>query len=280
MKVGAGTNVLIIGHGITVEREFTLSSWATITPEAPVIQPLFDGMTLREVYNILNVLKMEELADFSIRINETKGGLELATKAWNAQWICYLLTLACKTPVFDIYSLDETRDPVFMPSSVGLMVRKRPEIIAAPQDSLDWARDHFDIFYSLLDDNRFLSAMIAYGNSHYLFDPAAKVMLLWAGIEGLFGVDAELRYRIALYAAILYDGTPEEKALYFSKIKKSYDLRSRIVHGTGMKRADLKPVFALASEILCGLLRKVVSLGRVPELRELDSLAACVSIDK
>ena len=34
--------------------------------------------------------------------------------------------------------------------------------------------------------------MRAYGNSHTLFDPDLRIMLLWSGIEGLLSVDSEL----------------------------------------------------------------------------------------
>lgn len=280
MMVGTGTSVLIIGHGIEVEKEAPLSNWATICPNFPKITPPNANMTYKDIYNDLRVMALEDLANFSIRIDEPLSQNELAINAWNAQWIFYLLALACRNPVFSIYNFDKTRSPAFMPEFNVPMIRKLPKIVSISQIELDWARAHFDQFYSMLKNDRFINAMIAYGNAHYLFDAAARVMLLWAGIEGLLGVTAELRHRIALHASILYDGTGKEKAEYFKKLKKSYDARSKVVHGVGMNRAHMEPVHDYAADILVGLLRKIIELGRVPEPNELDALAAGASLTR
>jgi len=62
---------------------------------------------------------------------------------------------------------------------------------------------------------RAFAAARAYGNAHYLFDFDTRIMLLWAGIEDLLSVDAELSRRLALYAALLHKGTPAEKIAHF-----------------------------------------------------------------
>jgi hypothetical protein len=103
-------------------------------------------------------------------------------------------------------------------------------------------------------------------------------MLLWAGIEGLLDIDGELRRRIAMHAAILHDGNAKEKADYFTKVKKAYDVRSRVVHGSGTDAKTLRSAYLLASDILVSLLRKVVTLGRVPTVAELDHLAVGASL--
>ncbi len=77
---------------------------------------------------------------------------------------------------------------------------------------------------------------------------------------------------------ILLDGTPEEKAAYFARVKKGYDLRSRVVHGGGAKPEALQQGFAAAGEVLITLLRKCVELERVPSAAELDERAASVSL--
>lgn len=98
-------------------------------------------------------------------------------------------------------------------------------------------------------------------------------MLLWAGIEGLLSVDAELSRRLALYTALLFDGSPEEKANYFERVKKAYAIRSRAVHGAGLKKDKLEEGVREAGQILIGLIAKCVELGRIPSPSELDRLA-------
>jgi hypothetical protein len=160
----------------------------------------------------------------------------------------------------------------------NLVIHRLPSVAPAMDPDLDWATTYFGAFDALLKEHRFQNAVRCYGNAHYLFDNDAKIMLLWAGIEGLLDIDSELRRRIALHAAILLDGTPEEKAAYFARIKKGYDVRSRVVHGGGAKPEALQQGFALAGEVLITLLRKCVELGRVPSAAELDERAASVSL--
>jgi len=115
--------------------------------------------------------------------------------------------------------------------------------------------------------------MRCYGNAQLLPEHDVRIMLLWAGIEGLLSVDAELSRRLALYAALLFDGSPDEKAGYFDTVKKAYALRSRAVHGTTLKKPKLEEGSRTAGRILIGLIAKCVELGRVPSPSELDRLA-------
>ncbi len=98
-------------------------------------------------------------------------------------------------------------------------------------------------------------------------------MLLWSGIEGLLGVDGELRRRIALHAAILFNGSLEEKTNHFHQIKKAYDFRSKVVHGGKIDTEKLSAEYRFASNLLRGLLSTCVILKRVPTARELDEAA-------
>lgn len=275
--VGAGTTVHIVGHGITVSAEHQIAPSIVVSPVVPTIKSSFGSRTVGELRATLNVMAMEPLADFSLLISHPDGGRALATTAWNAMWVFHLLALACRRPVMSLYSVADSGTR-FMLANRNLVIHRLATVGPAAPADFDWAAVHFDAFNALLKVERFQHAVRYYGNAHYLFDDDAKIMLLWAGIEGLLGVDAELRRRIALHAAILFDGTPDEKSAYFARIKKGYDVRSKVVHGTGAKADDLKLGYALASEVLLALLRKCVELGRVPSSAELDGLAASVSV--
>lgn len=222
-------------------------------------------------------MSMEPLADFSLCIEDIKGGKALAAKTWNALWVFHLLALACRRPVMPLYCA-ASHGTQFTLANRNLVIHRLPSVAPASDTDLDWAAAQCNAFHGLLDENRFQNAVRCYSNAHYLFDDDAKIMLIWAGIEGLLDVDSELRRRIALHAAILLDGTPAEKALYFKRVKKGYDVRSRVVHGAGAKSEILQQGYALAGEVLLTLLRKCVELGRVPRAAELDDLAAGVSM--
>jgi hypothetical protein len=242
--VGEGQSVRIVGHGLTVTDDFVLTDGITVCSETPKVDSSFGSRSVGELRNTLNVMAMEGLANFSFLIQHVEGGPKLATKAWNALWLFNLLALSSRSPVFPLYSVTERGAPRFTLANRNIVINQLPETKIANNENLTWAATHLEHYNGLLKNDRFQSALRCYSNAHYLFDDEPKVMLLWAGIEGLLDIDGELRRRIALHASILHDGNAEEKVGYFAKVKKAYDVRSRVVHGTA---ADAK---TLRSELL------------------------------
>lgn len=124
-----------------------------------------------------------------------------------------------------------------------------------------------------------MAALRCYGNAAYLNDAQVQLMLLWAGIEGLLSVDAELRRRLALYSAILVRGSSEEKSRYYEFVKRGYDVRSRAVHGGKVGKEKLESGVSDATLILSDLLARCVEIGRVPSSSEFDHLAASATFE-
>jgi hypothetical protein len=143
---------------------------------------------------------MAPMADFSLEIEAERSGEMLAAKTWNALWLFHLLALACRRPVIPLYTAARYGNPRFGLANRNLVIRALAPVTLATTLELDWARDHAGTFDAPTRVDRFSRAMRAYGNAHYLFDDDAKIMLLWAGIEGLLGLDAELRRRFSLHA--------------------------------------------------------------------------------
>jgi len=93
--------------------------------------------------------------------------------------------------------------------------------------------------------------------------PVHKFLSMCLALETLY-TDREagdgISYKLAVRLAHVIGGDdPENRKSYFSRAKRVYNLRSRIVHGTGKKnekdaeaRAD---AFALAQESLCSILK-------------------------
>lgn len=274
ISAGTGTQVQIVGHGLTLDHEFDLAPGVTVSPVTPK-HPASFGSTMGQLHSAVTILGMEPLASFSLRIEHPDGGKALATKAWNALWDFSLLALACRAPMMSLYSVAGGE---FTLANRNLVIHGLPEIPQASPIELQWAADHYERFSALLGNGRFQAAQRYYNNAHYLFDDDAKIMLLWAGIEGLLGIEAELSRRIALHAAILFDGDSAEKSAQLARIKKAYAIRSKVVHGAGADRAVLRDAYGFAGGVLAGLLRKMVELGRVPDASELDQLAANVDV--
>jgi hypothetical protein len=273
----AATKIYIAGYGMAVDRDFDLAPGISVSPEVIRQEDSFGGRTGRELQTMAAVLAMQRIANFSVVVSDQAGGEALAAKGWNALWVFSLLSLSCRAPVISLYSASNDILPKFSTANRNVFIRPLP-IAHADEDQLAWAKDHYSAFDSLLPEGRFRSAQRYYNNSHYVVDDDARIMLLWAGIESLLDVDQELSRRIALHAAILFDGDPAAKAEQFRLIKRAYVTRSKVIHGNVSGNEELSDSADFAADLLLNLLRKVVELGRLPSGIELDEAAAGASI--
>lgn len=271
-------SIVILGHGLTVGKEAELSSGVFVSPTIPKLDLDATVAGCRHFSDYAAAIQGSKMATFALRVEHGDGGKFLAVKAWNSLWLFHLLSVACRAPCFSLYSVCDGQKPMFSAANPSPFVRPLSHLHAATSEEIEWARRYAAIFDELIGVPEFSAAMRCYGNAQLLPEQDVRIMLLWSGIEGLLSVDAELSRRLALYAAILFDGPPNEKADYFDKVKKAYAVRSRAVHGGGLKQAKLAEGYQTAGSILIGLIAKCVELGRVPSPSELDRLAVSVSI--
>jgi hypothetical protein len=265
--------VTIHGHGIVVPTRFEISPGIVLSPETPKLELAATVAGCPRFLDYAAALNGSEIATFTLEVEESEGGKLLAAKAWNALWLFHLLSIACQNPCFSLYAVADGAEPQITSANRNPFARALPRVPVATDEQLLWARVHNGSFHTLISVPEFSSAMLCYGNAHYMFELDVRIMLLWAGIEGLLSVDAELNRRLALYAALLFEGTPEEKAEYFDQVRKAYGIRSRAVHGGRADRKKLEGGYDAASSILIRLLARCVELGRVPTPAELDRLA-------
>jgi hypothetical protein len=274
--VAAGADskaIVILGHGLTIAEEIELSAGIFVSPAIPKLDLGATAAGCRQFSDYAAALQGSEIATFAMRIEHNDGGKNLTGKAWNALWLFHLLSVACRSPCFSLYSVCDGDQPLFSAATPSPFVHPVADIHVATLPEIEWARRYSATFHELLDVPEFSAAIRCYGNAHLLPEQDVRIMLLWAGIEGLLSVDAELSRRLALYTALLLDGTPDEKAAYFDKVKKAYAVRSRAVHGGGLKKSKLEEGYRTAGQILIGLIAKCVEIGRVPSSSELDRLA-------
>lgn len=271
-------SIVILGHGLTISEEFELNTGIFLSPTIPKLDLDATVAGCRHFSDYAAALQGSEIATFAVRIEHDDGGKTLAAKAWNALWLFHLLSVACRAPCFSLYSVCDGHQPLFSAANPSPFVRPLPSLHAATRAEIEWARRHSSIFDDLIEVPEFSAAVRCYGNAQLLPEHDVRIMLLWAGIEGLLSVDAELSRRLALYAALLLDGSPDEKVDYFESVKKAYTLRSRAVHGGGLKKPKLEEGYRMAGRILIGLIAKCVELGRVPSPSELDRLAVSAMV--
>lgn len=264
--------VLIVGQGISLAEAHELEPGIEIVPAVPKYetQQVADGA--RTLVEYASILAMAEHASFTMRVFGTTGAA-LAAKAWNALWLFHLLSLAARAPCCSLYSVSGTLRPMFAVANRNLVFAPSATTKGLVGSQLGWAVDRREHFGSLISETRFNTAMRCFGNAHYLPDLDTRIMLLWSGIEGLLGVDAELSRRISLYAALLHRGTAAQREEYFGYVKKAYVLRSKVVHGSSSAHTALETGYREATAILADLLARCVDLGRVPSTAELDAVA-------
>lgn len=273
-----GTEVSIVGRGITVKHDFELQPGIFVSPNVPQLQIEATSTGCKSFFDYAAVINGHPNSSFAIRVEHQEGGRPLAVKAWNALWNFNLLSIACQVPCASLYSVCNGVSPTFAATTPAPLFAPKNTPSAATAAQLEWAKTHFDSFDALINDASFSAAMRAYSGANTLPEHDVRIMLLWAGIEGLLSVDAELNRRLALYAALMFVGTDDEKAEHYDFVKKAYGLRSRAVHGNGLGREKLREGCDAANGILIRLLSRCVEIGRVPTSAELDRLAVSATI--
>ena len=271
------TEIVILGHGLTIPERSELAPGILLEPSAPKVDLVAASASSRNSRDYLASVTASELATFCLRV-QSGTGKDLVERAWNALWLFHLLSLACASPCFSLCAIAKGKSEIYSAANRNVILGPLPVIAAASPAQIAWARESSAKFDRLVSDPAFSSAMRCYGNAHYLYDLDTRIMLLWAGIEGLLAVDAELNRRVALYAALMHKGSAEEKTAHFQAVKKAYAIRSRAVHGGKASPEKLKTGYQAASSILVGLLARCVEIGRVPSADELDALAVAQNL--
>lgn len=100
-----------------------------------------------------------------------------------------------------------------------------------PLEDLEWVYANLLRWSGLVEQPAFRLAIDSLTTHHQHANLRMSAAALWAGFEALFGINSELRFRLALMvAAYLEERGPARLATYH-RIKKLYDYRSKAVHG-------------------------------------------------
>jgi hypothetical protein len=126
---------------------------------------------------------------------------------------------------------------------------------------LTWVGEHIFAFADLLENSRFRLAVDAVCTHHHIASPRMSAAMLWSGIEALFSIAAELRFRLAAGIAAILESPGAQRAECYRRVKKLYDFRSKIVHGAAVSQEDISEHIIEVRSILVRLICAWVDSG-------------------
>ncbi len=143
-------------------------------------------------------------------------------------------------------------------------------------DSVDaadgtWLREVFETFNDLAAKSaQFRFALEAAVDWRYARDPRAGLARVWSGIESLFGISAELVYRLSVIGASLLTPRGRARKARYDAIKKLYGVRSKAVHGESLPDELLAHAMNESYQLLRELLLLSVAKGRALSMEDFD----------
>jgi hypothetical protein len=145
------------------------------------------------------------------------------------------------------------------------------------EEDLDWVARALAPLWQLSvekkeEDERFATAVEAL--STYLHAGNYRMMAaqLWAGVEAIFDVQLEVKYRIATLAACLLERPGPSRRERYRVVKKLYDDRSQAVHGRKFAEDKLRMHVAQVRTLLAQLIARLIDRGSVPSAEDFEDL--------
>lgn len=114
------------------------------------------------------------------------------------------------------------------------------------------------------ESEQFRFALQAVVDWRYSPDARAALARIWAGIESLLGISAEISYRASLACAALLEQMGAARLDLFKKVRSLYNRRSKAVHGDAITPSQLADALMESFQLLARLIVFCVKYGRVP----------------
>jgi hypothetical protein len=193
----------------------------------------------------------------------------LAAEVWNSSWDVLLLGALFGCEVGENIesespSTEVKRGTVLRSTNHYFHAwRNRPHMLS--EADCAWLESNFSHARNLNNNFAFQSAVHCMASFHWHPHPRPRLALLWAGIEGLFGIESELSFRLSLLSAKFLE--PDDSAAareVFKQVKDLYKARSKAVHGSEMK-GDANALINDSATLLKKLLRRCVECQALPD---------------
>ena len=96
--------------------------------------------------------------------------------------------------------------------------------------------------------------------------------MLWSGIEALFAITTELRFRLATYVAATLEERGAKRTACYRRMKALYDFRSKLVHGGTVAENAIPEHIVEVRSILSQLSCKFTEAGSLHDEQAIERL--------
>lgn len=165
----------------------------------------------------------------------------------------------------------DAHDRRFLPTSRRAPWWDEHVVVHVSTEDGRWVGEHLDDVLRLRGDRKFHFALECFDGAFEETDVRMAISKAWAGIEGLFGVSSELRFRIALYVATVLCPPGPDRLRQFKASAKLYDQRSKVVHGVALSAEALRACAVESLGLLRGLLVDVIERRSVRATRDIEA---------
>src|ERR1044071_6298538 len=192
-------------NGIRVPRPLRLGKKAQLLPASCAPNPDDIIAVSRSEIDLGVVALFLRSVASQIRL-QAESRKELAITAWNSVWDAVLLSAFCNCEVICNLQCDMPAEEFSAESQLEVtnyhlrgLCSGEPYLMT--NDQATWFEDNILRARSLLKTPGFQNAVHCLATYRWHSLPRVQLAVLWAGIEGLFGVESELVFRLSLYAA-------------------------------------------------------------------------------
>jgi hypothetical protein len=267
--VGVGEKTYILLSGLEVTTSIGLSENVELLPADTSHLDLTTALsTCTCADDIAVVAAFIPRITAQLKISASKPQ-ELAILAWNSSWDALLLSAIFHTEVgFNLQSDTEgsliSENSRLRATNYHMHGLSQSTPYKLTIDDTEWINKNFHNARTLLKDDKFQTAAHCLASYRWHTMPRIKMAVLWAGIEGLFGANSEIRFRISLYIArFLHPTDANARKTVFEAVKKLYNSRSAAVHGAKIKN-NLEQEVKDSAELLKKLIRQSIINRGIP----------------
>lgn len=147
--------------------------------------------------------------------------------------------------------------------------------VVLTQSDADWITNNIIGLGKLGEYPKFRLAVDSLTTHHFSNSERMMAATLWSGIEALFEIQSELRFRLAVLIASILEPRGNSRKEAYRMIKKLYDVRSKAVHGSPLTNARISEHIVEVRKLLSRLLCLFIESGKLMSENYIDELVFC-----